>query len=98
MEGDTVSDVATIVGLVADVVLLILLTVALIALVVVFTQVRKLLKSAQATVDTVQEAAQTISERVIDPATENVDTGRRIGSAVGFLMGMFRSRRRSKDN
>ena len=98
MEGDTVSDVATIVGLVADVVLLILLTVALIALVVVFTQVRKLLKSAQATVDTVQEAAQTISERVIDPATENVDTGRRIGSTVGFLMGMFRSRRRSKDN
>ena len=98
MEGDTVSDVATVVGLVTDVVLLILLTAALVALAVVFTQVRKLLNTAQVTIDTVQEAAQTISERVINPATENVSTGRRLGSAVGFLMGLFRKRNRNNDN
>ncbi len=98
MEGDTVSDIATIVGLVTDVVLLILLTVALVALFLVFAQIRKLLNSAQVTIDTVQDAAHTISERVINPATQNVSTGRRIGSTVGFVMGLFRNRRRQKDN
>lgn len=98
MEGDTVSDIATIVGLVTDVVLLILLTAALIALVMVFALIRKLLSTAQATIDTVQEAAQTVSERVINPAAENVSTGRRIGSAAGFLMGLFGRRRRRKNS
>lgn len=98
MEGDTVSDIATIVGLARDVVLLTLLTVALLALAVIFTQVRRLLKASQETIETVQDAAQKISERVVDPATENVSTGRRIGSAVGFLMGLFGNRRRRKDD
>lgn len=98
MEGDTVSDIATIVGLARDVVLLTLLTVALLALAVIFTQVRRLLKASQETIETVQEAAQKISERVVDPATENVSTGRRIGSTVGFLMGLFGNRRRRKDD
>ena len=98
MEGDTVSDIATIVGLVTDVVLLILLAFALIALAVVFAMVSKLLSTAQQTLETVQGAAETVSERVINPATENVGTSRRIGSAVGFLIGLLRRRRRSNDN
>lgn len=98
MDGDTVGDIATIVGLVRDVVLLILLTTALVALIIVLTQIKRLLKTAQSTFDTVQDAAQTISDRVINPATENVGTGRRIGSTVGFLMGLFRRKRRPKES
>ena len=98
MEGDTVSDIATIVGLARDVVLLTLLAVALIALVIILALVRKLLSTAQATLETVQDAVETVSERVINPATENVSTGRRVGSAVGFVMGLFRNRRRQNGN
>ena len=98
MEGDTVSDIATIVGLVTNVVFLILLTFALVALALVFSQIRKLLSTAQSTLETVRDAAETVSERVIDPATENVGTSRRIGSAVGFVIGLFRSRRQQKSN
>ena len=98
MEGDTVTDIATIVGLVTNVVLLVLITVALVALAVVFSQIRKLISTAQSTLETVQDAAETVSERVINPATENVGTSRRIGSAVGFLIGLFRRKRRQNGN
>lgn len=98
MEGDTVSDIATIVGLVTDVVLLVLLTVALVAVAVVFALVSKFLKTAQQTLETVQDAAETVSEKVINPATENVGTSRRIGSAIGFVIGLLRRRRRSDGN
>ena len=93
-----ICDTSIIVGLVTDVVLLTLLVVALIALIAVFRSILRLFKAVETTVGTVQDAAQTISERVISPATENVSTGRRLGSTVGFLMGLFRKRRGNKDN
>ncbi len=98
LEGDTVSDIATIVGLVTDVVLLILVTAVLIGFFVVFALISKLLSTAQSTLETVQDAAETVSERVINPATENVGTSRRIGSAVGFLIGLLRRKRQSNGN
>ena len=93
---DIVSDIATIVGLVRDVFLLILLAVALIALLAIISKVKRLLDSATRTVETVQEAVENISERVVEPATSNAGTARRVGSVAGLLLGLFR-RNRDKD-
>ena len=94
----TIADIATIVGLVRDVVLLIILTVALIALVMVFGKVRQLLSSAQATADVVRETVEKISERVVEPATSNVGAARRIGGIAGFLLGLMRRKRRDNSD
>ena len=94
---DTIADVATIVGLVRDVVLLILLSVTLITLLLLLRKVRQLLGSAQATVETVHETIVKISERVVEPATSNVGAARRIGGIAGFLLGLFRRKRRDND-
>ncbi len=91
---DIINDIATVVGLVRDVVLLLLLTVALIALLAVFGKTMELLKTIKQTVDTIQDTVSTISEKVIEPAAST----RRTGRFFGFLLGMRDSKRRKSDD
>ena len=100
---DTVTDIATIVGLVRDVVLLALLTIALIALLVIFTKIRQLLITVQETANTVKETAEsvqetvnTVSEKVVKPASSNAGAMRGIGGFFGFILGMVRRRKQEK--
>ena len=95
---ETVSDIAAIVGLVRDVVLLVLLTVALIALIVVFSKARQILITIKSTVDTLQETVTMVSEKVVEPAASNMGTARRLGGVAGFALGMFRKRKKDKDD
>ena len=95
---ETVSDIAAIVGLVRDVVLLVLLTVALIALIVVFSKARQILITIKSTVDTLQETVAMVSEKVVEPAASNMGTARRLGGVAGFALGMFRKRKKDKDD
>ena len=95
---ETVSDIAAIVGLVRDVVLLVLLTVALVALIVVFSKARQILITIKSTVDTLQETVTMVSEKVVEPAASNMGTARRLGGVAGFALGMFRKRKKDKDD
>ena len=95
-----VTDIATIVGLVRDVVLLSLLTIALIALLVIFTKIRQLLNTVQETANTVKETAEsvqetvnTVSEKVVEPASSNAGAMRRLGGFFGLILGMVRRRK-----
>ena len=95
---ETVSDIAAIVGLVRDVVLLVLLTVALVALIIVFSKARQILITLKSTVDTLQETVTMVSEKVVEPAASNMGTARRLGGVAGFALGMFRKRKKDKDD
>ena len=95
---ETISDIAAIVGLVRDVVLLVLLTVALIALIVVFSKARQILITIKSTVDTLQETVTMVSEKVVEPAASNMGTARRLGGVAGFALGMFRKRKKDKED
>ena len=95
---ETVSDIAAIVGLVRDVVLLVLLTVALVALIIVFSKARQILITIKSTVDTLQETVTMVSEKVVEPAASNMGTARRLGGVAGFALGMFRKRKKDKDD
>ena len=94
---DIVNDIATIVGLVRDVVLLALLTIALIALLVVFGTVKKLLDTIQDTAESVQDTVNTISEKVVEPAASNAGAMRGLGGFIGFILGL-RGRKQRKTN
>ena len=94
---EIVKDIATVVGLVRDVVLLTLLLVALIALLVIFTKIRELLNTVKDTAESVQDAVNTISEKVVEPATSNAGTMRGLGGFFGFILGL-RGRKRRKTN
>ncbi len=85
---ETVNDIATVVGLIRDVVLLLLLTVALIALLVIFGAVKRLLDSAKATAESVHDTVNTISEKVVDPVASNANAMRGVGGILGIIMGM----------
>ena len=95
---ETVSDIAAIVGLVRDVVLLVLLTVALVALIIVFSKARQILITIKSTVDTLQETVTMVSEKVVEPAASNMGTAKRLGGIAGFALGMFRNRKKDKDD
>ena len=95
---ETVSDIAAIVGLVRDVVLLVLLTVALVALIIVFSKARQILITLKSIVDTLQETVTMVSEKVVEPAASNMGTARRLGGVAGFALGMFRKRKKDKDD
>ena len=95
---ETLSDIAAIVGLVRDVVLLVLLTVALVALIIMFSKTRQLLNTLKSTVDTVQETVTMVSEKVVEPAASNMGTARRFGGIAGFVLGMFRKRKKDEDD
>ena len=95
---ETISDIAAIVGLVRDVVLLVLLTVALVALIIVFSKVRQLLITIKSTAETVQETVTMVSEKVAEPAASNMGTARRIGGIAGFALGIFKRRKKDKDD
>ncbi len=95
---EIVEDIATVVGLVRDVVLLALLTVALIALIVVFSKIRDLLNTVKETAKSVQDAVNTVSEKVVEPAASNAGAMRGIGGFLGFILGLRgRKRRKSKN-
>ena len=95
---ETVTDIAAIVGLVRDVVLLVLLTVALVALLIVFGKLRQLLNTVKSTADTVQETVTMVSEKVVEPASSNMGTAKRLGGIAGFALGIFRKRKKDKDD
>ncbi len=95
---DIVNDIATIVGLVRDVVLLALLTIALIALLVVFTTVKQLLDTIKDTAESVQDTVNTISEKVVEPATSNAGTMRGLGGFIGFILGLGGRKQRKTNN
>ena len=95
---EIVKDIATVVGLVRDVVLLALLTVALIALLVVFSKIRYLLNTVKETAESVQDAVNTVSEKVVEPAASNAGAMRGISGFLGFILGLRgRKRRKSKN-
>ena len=94
---EIIDDIATVVGLVRDVVLLALLTVALIALLVVFSKIRDLLNTVKETAESVQDAVNTVSEKVVEPAASNAGAMRGIGGFFGFILGL-RGRKRRKKN
>ena len=78
--------------------LLALLTVALIALLVVFSKIRDLLNTVKETAESVQDAVNTVSEKVVEPAASNAGAMRSIGGFFGFILGLRgRKRRKSKN-
>ena len=90
---DITNDIATIIGLARDVVLLLLLTVVLIALIVIAKKVIGLLNTAKRTANKAQDMLETLSERVVKPASSNPRAFRAIGSVLGFLAGFLRRSR-----
>ena len=91
---DIINDIATIIGLARDVILLLLLTVALIALLVIAKKVVGLLNAAKEAADKAQDMLETVSDKVVGPASSNPKAMRAIGSMLGFLAGFLR---RSRD-
>ena len=93
---DSVNDVATIIGLVRDVVLLLLLVVALIGALVILRKGVSLINTVKRTVDQAEQIVDTVSRRVVQPAASNPRLMRAMGRAVGFLTGLFKNRRKSE--
>ena len=91
-----IEQIAIVVGLVRDILLLVLLAVALIALVVVFSKISQLLNTVKDTAESVQEAVNTISEKVVEPTASNAGVMRGIGGFFGFILGMGRRRKQEK--
>lgn len=91
---DTVNDIATIVGLIRDVILLLVLAVALFGVLFVVKKGLGLLNAAKQAVETTRDIMETVSDRVVKPASSNPGAFRLFGSLLGFLAGFFR---RSRD-
>ena len=87
---DIINNVATIIGLARDVVLVLLLTVALIALIVIARKVIGLLNTVRQTAEKAKDMLETVSERVVKPASSNPTAFRVFGRALGFLAGFLR--------
>ena len=87
---DIINNIASIVGLVRDVILLLLLTVALIALLVIARKVIGLLNTARQTAEKAKDMLETVSERVVKPASSNPVAFRAFGKVLGFLAGFLR--------
>ena len=90
---ETVENIAVVVGLARDVLLMLVLAAALILVLMVMA----LLRSVRDTAKTVQEAVETISEKIIEPAAEEVETSRNVGRIVGFALGIFRKKKKRSD-
>ncbi len=92
-----IDNIATVVGLARDVVLFLLLTVALIALLVIFNKIRELLNTVKDTAESIQEAVNTVSEKVVEPAASNAGAMRGLGGFFGFILGLRGSKRRDSE-
>ena len=90
---DTVSDVATIIGMARDIVFFLLLAVALLVIFVLFRKVSALLDSVKRTVKDAEDVISVISDKVVGRATAGSGVAYGAGKVGAFLLGL---RRRGK--
>lgn len=90
---ENLDDVATIIGIVRDVVLFLLLVVTLIGAIVILKKALSLINTVKRTVDQAEQIVEMLSQRVVKPAASNPRLMRAMGRAVGLLTGLVTKRR-----
>jgi hypothetical protein len=89
------NDLATILGVVRDVVLLLLLVVALVGVLIIFRKAVSLINTVKRISDQAEQMVDTLSRGVVRPAASNPRLVRAAAGAVRFLTGLLTNRRRS---
>ena len=90
------TEVAEITAVIRDILLISVFAVILIVILLLYLKVAALFKSVKRTVETVEEAAAAISEKLVKPATANAGLASGLGKAAAFLFGFGRNRAKDK--
>ena len=88
----TLGDFADITGIVRDVFLVLIVLVSLFLLVGLYRKLSAVLESAKRTAASVDEMMETVSEKIVGPATAGSGVASGLGKAMAFFSG-----RRSRD-
>ena len=83
----TLGDFADIIGIVRDVLLVLIVLVAIILLVALYRKLSAVLESAKRTAASVDEMVETVSDKIVRPATAGSDVAYGLGKAMAFFSG-----------
>ena len=81
----TLGDFADVTGIVRDILLILIVLVSLFILVGVYRKLSAVLESAKRTAASVDEMVETVSERIVGPATAGSGVGLRTGQGDGVF-------------
>ena len=90
-------DFADITGIVRDIFLILIVLVSLFILVGVYRKLSAVLESAKRTAASVDEIVETVSERIVGPATAGSGVAYGLGKAMAFFSGR-KSKIRKEDD
>ena len=85
-----INDIATVIGLIPDILLIILLSVATFVLIAIAKKVIGITKSLRNLIQTIENILINVSEKIVKPASSNPRVFRMFGRVLGFLGGFLR--------
>ena len=91
----SLNDAATYIGIARDAVLLVLLVVAFGGAIIIVRKAVSLLNTVKRTAEQAEQIIDTLSRRVVQPATSNPRLFRLVGRAVSLMTGLLTNRRKS---
>ena len=83
----TLGDFADVTGIVRDILLVLIVLVSLFILVGVYRKLSAVLESVKRTAASVDEMVETVSERIVGPATAGSGAAYGLGKAMAFFSG-----------
>ena len=93
----TLGDFADVTGIVRDILLILIVLVSLFILVGIYRKLSAVLESAKRTAASVDEMVETVSERIVGPATAGSGVAYGLGKAMAFFSGR-KSKTREEDD
>lgn len=93
----SLGDFADITGIVRDVLLILIFLVSLFLLVGMYRKLSAVLESAKRTAASVDEIVETVSERIVGPATAGSGAAYGLGKAMAFFAGRKSKNRKEED-
>lgn len=85
-----INDIATVIGLIRDILLIILLSVATFVLIAIAKKVIGITNSLRQLIQTIENILKNVSEKIVKPASSNPRVFRMFGRVLGFLGGFLR--------
>ena len=93
----TLGDFADVTGIIRDVLLILIFLVSLFLLVAFYRKLSAVLESAKRTAANVDEIVETVSERIVGPATAGSGVAFGLGKAMAYFAGRKSKNRKEED-